>query len=221
MLLFNRHFGEDPDDHVMRFQRYCLVTSKGGPEQFPRRFQGLLAGCTEGWYNALDAKDRADWDRLSRAFLARFRSPRFRLECQEKLHSIRQLPDECLNAYSDRVRRLVRLFNMTNVVQMHEIKMIWLKGLCRDLFTVELIAEGQNFEECVWLAEDHESRNSNVTGNTDHSDLVCQLQELRCDMAKMSMQRRSDDSSSGGYRPHCFRSQQPVNTCKAEEEEDT
>lgn len=138
------------------------------------------------------------------------------MECQEKLHSIILITNECVNAYSDWVKRLARLLNVTNVVQMHEVKLIWLKGLRRYLFLAELTTKGQKFEECVKMAEDQEGQNADRVG-TD--DLIRQMQELRCDVPRMSMQRRTDDSLSRGCCPQHFRGQQLVDMCDADDDE--
>lgn len=61
MPVFHGNLGEDPDEHLAQFERFYLATSKGGADQFPRHFQGSLAGSAAGWYRELDPEFKNDW----------------------------------------------------------------------------------------------------------------------------------------------------------------
>lgn len=164
---FHGNLGEDPDEHPAQFERFCLASSKGGADQFPRRFQGSLAGSVEGWFKELAADIRTDWTRLCEAFLARLRSVRFQLECEEKFLTAKQQPEKCINAYSEKIRKLARLLNYTTIAEMQKVKNVRIKGLRADCYTPEFPAPQRDFEERVSMAEDQERRGRDRTGSGD------------------------------------------------------
>lgn len=196
--MFEGNWGEDPDDHLSRFERFCFLSGTGGSEQFVRRFQGSLASTAEEWYRNLPAEQRNEWAPLTTVFLARFRSPTFRLDCSEKLHSVRQLATECVSAYSDSVRKLARMLGITQESQRRKVKDIWIRCLRPEFFSAELNEPDKDFEASVQLAVEQEHRMGGASGpGSVQADMQRQIQELQCNLQRMQYGKTAEAPETG------------------------